>query len=251
MRSYIGIILFVFLFSVDGMAAEIRMAPKNDYVDTSKTVVISGVIESGDTDKLLNNIILNPNPDMSRYPVSEILLGPSAGGNLEEALNIAFLVRTLRLKVIVLDRCYSACAIIALASPFRVYAGELGLHRPYFDSDFYGNKSSEYIESWHSKMNERVKGFMSESYVSSAVVDKMMSTSSRDMWVVSASDAPEVFSNFHPYFEETIYAKCSDLPVTIPDLGINAECLDENVKVLQKHSLIRFLKAVSQGDFQH
>jgi len=231
------------------MAAEIRMAPENDYVDTSKTIVISGKIEAGDTDKLLNDIILNPNPDMSRYPVSDILLGPSAGGNLEEALSIAFLVRTLKLKVVVLDRCYSACAIIALASPFRVYAGELGLHRPYFDSNFYGNKSAEYIEMWHSKMNERVKSFMSESYVSSAVIDKMMSTSSRDMWVVSASDAPKVFSNFHPYFEETVYAKCSDLPITIPDLEINAECLDENVKELQKHSLIRFLKAVSQGDF--
>jgi len=228
------------------MAADIRMAPLQKVLDVSKTLMISGTFEKGDMQVLID-LMLNLPED--RLPISTLLLGPSNGGNLEEAMSIGALVRTLKWKVIVIDDCYSACSMLALSSVYRVFAGEMGLHRPYYNPKFYEEADSYYVEQWHSRMNSDVQEFLEEAYISGSIIEKMMSVSSREMWTIPAKDAGRVLSNFPPYFEELIFARCAGKPITIPEFGMNADCLHRELDQMQRQSLINFLKAVSQGKF--
>ncbi|PFG54697.1 hypothetical protein ATG98_3991 [Marinobacter sp. LV10R520-4] len=227
-------------------AADIRMASPNKGIDTSKLLVISGDIEKGDTETL-TNLIFNLSED--QLPISTLLLGPSNGGNLEEAMSIGFLARTLKWKVIVLNKCYSACSMIALSSVYRVFAGEIGLHRPYYNPEFYEETDPFYVEQWHRRMDKEVRDFLEDAYVSESIIEKMMGVSSREMWTISATDADRVLSNFPSYFEELIFARCTGKAVTIPEFGMNADCLNRELSQMQRQSLITFLEAISQGEF--
>lgn len=242
--SAIFLIFLILSFSPPSFAADIRMAPPSEQIDTSKILVISGDIERGDTESLINLILGEPKEEV---PIATLILGPSAGGNVEEAMSIGFLVRTLKWKVVVLDHCYSACALIALSGVYRTFAGEVGLHRPYFDPEFYGEMDPFYVEQWHQRVNRQVRKFLEDTYVSASIIEKMMSVSSRGMWILSASEADSTFSNFHPYFEEFIHGRCGDQPVTIPEYGVNSECLTREIAKMQRQSLITFLKAVMDG----
>ena len=246
--KYILALLFslILLSSAPTMAADIRMAPPQKLLDVSKTLVISGDFEKGDTQALID-LMLNLPED--KLPISTLLLGPSNGGNLEEAMSMGVLVRLLKWKVIVIDDCYSACSMIALSSVYRVFVGEMGLHRPYYDPKFYGETDSYYVEQWHRRMNSDVQKFLEDAYISGSIIEKMMSVSSREMWTIPAKDAGRVLSNFPPYFEELIFARCAGKPVTIPEFGMNADCLHRELGQMQRQSLIDFLKAVSQGEF--
>lgn len=235
-----------FLASTPALAADISMAPPQERLDTSKTLMISGDIQRGDTEELINLMMSLPEDNL---PISTLLLGPSRGGNIEEAMSIGFLARTLKWKVIVFDQCYSACSLIAVSSVYRVFAGEMGLHRPYYDPAFYGEADPFYIEQWHNQINSKVQSFLEEAYVPNSIIEKMMSVNSREMWTLSATDAEKVLSNFPPYFEELILAQCDGMPITIPEFGMNAECLDSELRQMQRQAFINFLTAVSQGDF--
>jgi hypothetical protein len=98
-------------------------------------------------------------------------------------------------------------------------------------------------------MNSDVQKFLEDAYISGSIIEKMMSVSSREMWTIPAKDAGRVLSNFPPYFEELIFARCAGKPVTIPEFGMNADCLHRELGQMQRQSLINFLKAVSQGEF--
>lgn len=237
------ILLFLSIF-VPTYAADIRIAPNIEGLDTSGTVVMSGEITAGDTESLVNLFMSLP-PE--QQPVSVLMLGPSDGGNLEETMNIGYLVKLLKWKVIVIDHCYSACSIIAMSSVYRVFAGEVGLHRPYFSSALYGELAPYYVEQWHRKMNSELKQYLVDAYVPEWVIERMMSTSSREMWTLTAVEANSVISNFPPYFEEMILARCEGEPVTIPEFGMNAGCLDRELSAMQRQSLITFLEAVTSN----
>ena len=239
--------LFLMLFcSSLAFAADIRMAAPQEKIDTYKIIVISGPIERGDTESLINLILQLPE---EHIPVGTLILGPSAGGNVEEAMSIGFLVRTLKWKVVVLEQCYSSCSLIALSGVYRIFLGEVELHRPYFDPKFYGDMDPYYVEQWHRRVNDQVRKFLEDAYVSDSVIDRMMSVSSREMWTLSAYQADDIFSNFHPYFEELIFGKCGDLPITAPEYGMNLRCLTREITAMQRQSLITFLRAVMEGEY--
>ena len=237
----------IFLISSGcAFSAEIRMAPPNEFVDTSKVILISGDVKKGDTDKLVNLLLNLPK---EKLPVSTLLLGPSLGGNLEEAMNIGFLVRKLKWKVTVFDTCYSACSLIALSGVYRVYAGDIGLHRPYFESEFYGDRDAYDIEKWHKSINKKVENFLKDSYVEKTVIDKMMSVNSQNIWVIPGHEAGAELGNFDPYFEELILSRCEGKPTTMPDFEMNAACLHKELQKIQRTALITFLKAVKNPTF--
>ncbi|HBO92566.1 MAG TPA: hypothetical protein DD667_04745 [Gammaproteobacteria bacterium] len=241
------IIFLTLIFSNSVFSADIRMAgPQKELIDTSKTIVISGEFKKGDTEDLINLIFSLPE---DRLPIATLLLGPSSGGNLEEAMSIGVLTRILKWKVVVIDKCYSACSMVALSSVFRVFAGEIGLHRPYYDPNFYKETDPFYVEEWHRRMNKEVQSFLEDAYVPESIIEKMMGVSSREMWTISATDADRVLSNFPPYFEELIFARCTGKPITIPEFGMNAVCLNREISRMQRQSLLTFLKAVSEGRF--
>jgi len=242
----ISMIVLTFLASTQVLAADIRMAAPQKLIDTSKLLVISGDFKRGDTEALINLMLSLPE---DRLPISTLLLGPSSGGHLEEALNIGFLVRTLKWKVIVLEKCYSACSMVALSSVYRVFAGEMGLHRPYYNPDFYKETDPFYVEQWHRRMDNEVQDFLKDADVPESIIEKMMGVSSREMWTISATDADKVLSNFPPYFQELIFARCAGKPVTISEFGMNADCLHRELSQMQRQSLLTFLEAVSQGEF--
>lgn len=240
------LLLLTLACSPYSFAADIRMAGLQKKLDTSKTLVISGEIENGDTESLINLIFSLPE---GRMPISTLILGPSLGGNVEEAMSIGFLVRTLKWKVIVLDHCHSACSLIALSGVYRVFAGDVGLHRPYFDSAFYEETDPYYVEQWHRRINRQVRKFLEDSYVPDSIIEKMMSVSSREMWTIPPSEADKLFSNFHPYFEEFIFAKCGNSKIDMPNFDMNSHCLHSAMVDLQRQSLITFTKAVMEGNF--
>jgi len=126
----------------------------------------------------------------------------------------------------------------------------VGLHRPYFDPEFYEDTSPYYVEQWHRRINHQVRTFLEDTYVPESIIEKMMSVSSREMWILSASEADRTLSNFHPYFEEFIFGKCGDRPIDMPEYGMNSRCLHAEIIKMQRQSLITFMKAVMEGKFR-
>ncbi len=99
------------------------------------TMVAFGEIKPGDYQKFIATYRQWDVPP-------QIYAFDSIGGNVYEAIAIAHFIRLSRIPVWVTGKCYSSCALIYLSAPKRQASGEIGLHRTYFDPDYYAKLSS-------------------------------------------------------------------------------------------------------------
>lgn len=168
--------------------------------DVPKMLQLKGKIEKGDAQKLFEQIVRNPG--------AMILMLSSEGGDLSEAIKIGELVSEVYMTVFVMDKCYSACAFIALAAPSRMFLGDIGLHRPYFDRSYFSSLSPTRAEERYAGLEQKARAFLVENYVPTDMIDKMFNTSSEDVLLIDSVEAERIFGRFKPSFHEWLIAKC-------------------------------------------
>lgn len=105
-KFIVAFVFFTYIFNVKLNAAEVRSV--NDHV------VISGVLDRGDVEKLKQ--ILSDDPKLSK-----VVFEDSPGGSVFTALKFAEIIKMKKLDTVVKGKCYSACAYAFLAGKNRSF----------------------------------------------------------------------------------------------------------------------------------
>lgn len=112
-------------------------------------ILINREIRSGDFDKFVNTLQQLPRNKTT------VIVPSGPGGNLTEALNIGLVIRQNKLKTMVIDNCFSACAFIALSGYRKGLAGAgavLGFHGASFSNGELSAEGNAYIGSYLAKL---------------------------------------------------------------------------------------------------
>lgn len=227
------------------LSAEITYRPavieKNRYIPGA--IVIKGEIQPQDYLRFasLYRISLG-----DKLPVEEVWLFGSNGGDLETALLMGDVIDNLALKVRVITNCYSACAFIALAAKYRIFLGDIGLHRPYINPSVNANLSASHAEARYAVISHRVRGYLQKHGISTEVIDRTFSTSSSEAWMISAIDAYQVFGAMKPSFHEWVKARCPSAEIANATLiDVDLDCLHRSLHEAQIEAFTSVLKSGS------
>jgi hypothetical protein len=181
-------------------------------------VSLAGTIVKGDAEKLRTVI------GAQRFGLGSIVLD-SPGGEVDEAIRMADLVRPLFVAVTVAPGrfCASACFFVWLAGSPRygqsqelaqrlakkqspLLGGIVGLHRP-----FRGNIDS--VANDQHQLMRRIQGYFEQQLLSRRLIDLMMSRPSNDVYWLTSGDFEEL-GEYPPQVEELLINKCGYVRVT-------------------------------------
>ena len=93
-------------------------------------------------------------------------------------------------------KCHSACALIFIAGVERTNLGEIGLHRPYLDTD------PELLKSHLPMLYAQVKAYVAEMGIGDGFVQKMMDTDSSKMTIYYSKDSLTLIPKYDPKYDE-------------------------------------------------
>jgi hypothetical protein len=171
-------------------------------------LVLRGKIDEGDAAKLQRLIAQDP----KRFALyGSWLLLDSPGGDFDEALKIATLLRTYPTWVVVERRCVSACFLLYVAGASRMtgmVGNVLGVHSPYYEREQFARLSAPDAERAHRSLLERTTAYLRLNTVPEPIIEKMVRTSSATVaWLTddevrSSGDKPL-------WFRELALARCN------------------------------------------
>lgn len=213
--------------------------------DLDVSLTLSGEITPGDAEKIAAHFLaVKPfSPATRTYYFPNALYLNSPGGDVVEALRIADLVRSLGLTVVVVPDgkgvCASSCFLIYVAAVHREASGideirvkgakgnlgPLGIHRPYLRgvaNDPSGARKQEEVML-------SMRAHLAKSGVGQALIDKMMSHASNDVYWLNSEEVRSLGS-YSPGVEEQLIEKCA-----------------YNAKQLAKLSRREYLESSSSG----
>lgn len=201
--------------------------PKEHYL------LISGVIQKGDAEKLAKALIQTT--IHNQIPFN--LLLNSAGGDIEESLRIASLVKALRLSTVVADggTCASACFFVWLAGEthvavgiivsfefdrilLKMSSGYIGLHRPYLKLDPAKRNGSTDAEARQHYLMRIIREYLSNENVAQRLIDLMMSRSSNDIYWMTVDDINQL-GTYSAGREELLISRCGYSKKLLSDVG--------------------------------
>lgn len=200
---------------------------------TGNSLLFSGEIKKGDAEKLVKTIIQNI--------FSHRIILDSPGGDIEEAIRVASIVKALHYDTQVAGGgfCASACFFIYLAGDDRlaagtiegtmptIYLGYIGLHRPYFKSDpAVRDGSAKSITHQHDIM-KITSDYLRNSDVPQNLIDKMMSRPSNDIYWMTDDDVKQI-GEYSPGMEELLIARCNYSRHMIDDIASERMSKDSN-----------------------
>lgn len=124
-----------------------------------------------------------------------------------------------------LSKCWSACTIIFFAGVIRqVWSNEdgrddtpgaravdlptIGVHRPMFATNAYGDLSPAQAQDAYSKMLERMSGSLLDMGASEEFVRRTMATPSTEIDLISETEMESLYKAIEPFFEDWLAAKC-------------------------------------------
>lgn len=214
--------ILTLLFTMESIAADIGLSNR-------RTILLTGKIVQGDLNKIIKIIQNND--------VIGVVLD-SKGGDLEEAIKIAQVVKELNLAVIVEKdaTCGSACFFIFIAGNNRLAAGIemkgtnidggfIAIHRPYLANP---NSSKESINK-QTNIMRKVSTYLDNEMIPRKFIDMMMSRSSVDAYWLTTDDLNEL-GNYPASIEELYIAKCNYRMETLIQLNTAMKKGDEDAK---------------------
>jgi hypothetical protein len=227
------------LLSLDSVAATIEEIVEHD----RSYIEVEGEITKGDFDRIVK---LAGSFVDERKPIR--LLVNSDGGDAVEAMRIGRFVRDSLAQVAVegnilkpsssiLRRCYSACFLILVSGAMRDHMGDnrfltedgqtvwedvdgqsvpksipvIGVHRPYFDKEAYGDLSPQEARVAYAHLEESVREYLQEMGVPQSLVDQMFRYASDEIHLVSKADFKKLLGYEEPFMEEWLLSKCGSL----------------------------------------
>jgi hypothetical protein len=181
------------------------------------TYGLSGKIQKGDAEKLAKALTV-----ARRFDTTLTLDSP--GGDVEEALHIASLVKALHLHTAVGGGaiCASACFFIFLAGDHRLalgilatgnasitspVAGYIGLHRPHLESGLAKEYSSSDAELLQHGIMQKISDYLHNEDVPQRLIDLMMSRPSNDIYWMTQNDIDQL-GEYSPSLEELLISRC-------------------------------------------
>jgi hypothetical protein len=146
----------------------------------------------------------------------------SKGGNIAEAMKIGKVVRDMLLSTetgFCVDsrnkpdnKCMSACFFIWVAGVDRnaIFVeprNPLGIHRLYFDSEYYKGLSSDKAEIEYKKVKNEAKKYLEEMGVPDYYFDKMLNIPSNEVYILAKEEVDNLKGRI-PYYEQYLFSKC-------------------------------------------
>jgi len=123
-----------------------------------------------------------------------------------------------------IGRCYSACVLIFYAGVKRdstdngYFRDEsktipmIGLHRPYYDKNYYSGLSPTEAKLAYRKLESTVATYLSEMGAANEVIERMLKTASNEIEMVAYKDFKMLYERKEPFLEEWLLAKCENRP---------------------------------------
>lgn len=171
-------------------------------------LLLSGEIVPGDYGRLLAQIFYSQD---AFFTTNEIILA-SDGGDVQEAIKIAKLLKSLYATVVVgpaTGRCVSACFLIYAAANERESDNEklIGIHRPYIVDEQLASMSPTEAERAQNEALRQAREYLKDNNVPDYLVEEMFRRSSRDVYWLSADDL-ERLGFQSPWFNQYLVATC-------------------------------------------
>jgi hypothetical protein len=173
----------------------------SQYVGPIGPLVLSGEIVPGDYQQLLAKIL----QDQTRFLLQNKIILASDGGDVNEAIRIATLLKSLYTAVLVqplTGRCVSACFFIYAAAAQRETDGQrlVGLNRPFIEDA--AASATENLAL------QQVRDFLRDNDVPGHLVDEMFRRASDDAYWLSADDEKDLGYRSQS-FSRYLAAKCA------------------------------------------
>jgi len=169
-------------------------------------LTIEGKIEYGDYRKLQN--LINQNPELFAIAGAHIALD-SNGGDFVEALKIGALIKSMPTWIMVQNKCASSCFFLYVAGAFRHtgLAGQLGVHRPFFDARYFRKLNTRQAEIQQKKLFHEASKYLEDSSVPNSLQEVVFNTPSTYVkWL--NPDQTRLLGMMSPSFWELALARC-------------------------------------------
>jgi hypothetical protein len=131
----------------------------------------------------------------------------SPGGDAVEAMKIGRFIRKNHLAVMPIQPCDSACTFIVFAAVKRG-DGKLGLHRPYYDPQYFSKLSGEAASKEYKKLDGEVRKYLIDMNVPTLVIDKIMSIPSSNVEYMDTNVYNKLAGETPPAHNEWLAARC-------------------------------------------
>jgi hypothetical protein len=210
----IGLILLLVLahqgYSMEFRWGAIDEAKEDPQASKQAVIYASGEIRSGDFDRL--RAFLRKDFDAYIKSTRTVTVN-SNGGDIVEAIKVGGLLRDMYAEVdIAVDGvCVSACFLLYVSAIERNFTGRLGVHRPYFDQRYFAGLRPPDAEKKQLELTMALNTFLERNDVPRALLDKMNSTSSKEIYWLNEKDF-EALGRYPNWFEEFLIAKCHRAP---------------------------------------
>lgn len=220
------ITIFFFLLSL----SETTFSAEFEIVNDGNVIVLQGVIEEGDFEKVLDTILVGG------LHADTVFLATS-GGNATEALKIGRLIRdlgyTTQAPILAGDTplchpslgvspqncvCYSACSLIYVAGVER-QGDYLGVHRVflnYADSRNLGLADSIELSS---RMRQQSAAYLLDMDAPISLIEKINSSSSDQLEILEETYIRDNLTGYIPAYEEWLIARCGSRKATVDHRG--------------------------------
>lgn len=255
------------------IAAQFKMLCGSAFEKVSGcTILMTGPIVTGDAKRLSASIAVVP-PHTGLY---RVLLLDSPGGDVDEALRIAQVVRRAVLETsthridevsnaalgLFSTPCASSCFLVWAAGARREHHSSptgpavrdgkrfwkqpsgLGLHRPFLSRGAYSSADVSEIAHRQQQATVAVKAYLIREAIPDTLIEEMMRRSSQEIfWLDSAEQNFPPIPETAPWFEELLISRCGFDPVR------QREQQDRYWRVFQgKHENIEATKRFTETD---
>ena len=168
--------------------------------------LLRGDIQKGDFEKIQSYLKEN-----RKFPVQ--LQIASNGGDVHEAIKIGTLLRESAVLIQDFGSCSSACFLIWVGAVDREASeyDQFGLHRPFFDRDFYSQLSLDEAKSSYALVEKEFTNYLKDMGVPEGFVNSILGYSSNEAMVLSGEEVLKIVGTRPPAVEELLIAKCGSL----------------------------------------
>lgn len=184
----------------DNPSVDAKDCEKSEFV-----LCLGGEIHRGDAERFERFLVSNRSQFVRSAHIAFLY---SPGGDLVEALRIANLLRESLFTTNVRSSCASACFFVFVAGARR-FAGDgtIGVHRPFFDRSYFANLDPSEARRTYQVMLDDVRKELARSDVPDDIVNRMFSTPSSDVLLLSTDDLLRIPYRA-PWYEELLIARC-------------------------------------------
>lgn len=174
----------------------------------SRILVLKGEILKGDFERIA--------AEVRRVPqFIEWVSIDSPGGDVLESMRIGRFLRSLSVRVVA-KTCNSACVLVWVGGIERSAAGDLGLHRPFFDKTYFAGLSKSQAAVRYEGLTKQVESYLREMLVPQEAIEIIFRADSASVARVGEQSNLRLYAKLaatSPAFAEWLLSKCGKFPV--------------------------------------